>query len=428
MNKSLSALLLAWLVLPLAVFAGPPATPPLSLNAWNLVFVPSFEANPKTNNLSIQGLNHALRFGQLLNTLTAGKEREVQGLYAYALNPNDMTPLESIAPYAVLQNRAVSTGVVTSGPVTTYGAASYFLSDLLNNQPRGIYLIAMPPALIPSTVAALTGAPPPSPWVAPVPPNQYTVLTTAGGKLVANVYDDGIPPHTTYPNLPANPTSTYARPQRAVGFTVPKPKNSPFQFNTQQTVYFVRHVEAHPNGSFENGNYVCQGQWRAIGATGLLDKALGGKVDTILTTNLNGLIGCNGRCTYIRPALTIAPYAIQRGQALKLAGFQWNDAPALAASLFTRNTPYSDPAYDNARTLVAWEHAHIVKAVDYLISTLYGASKQAAALPDWSYTDYDTVWKLQTNEQGDLTFSNTCEGLESESMPSTCPAFMNDGP
>ncbi|MBI5938030.1 MAG: hypothetical protein HY850_09305 [Betaproteobacteria bacterium] len=415
-------LALCLLALPLAAFAD---IPPLNGNAWNIVFVQSFEANANTNNLSAKGFNHALLFGQLLNSVTAGKIADIQGIYSFSPNSNaqDMTTLQSIEPFAVLNNRAVTHKLVGSGDITQYGTAAYIINGILSDQPRGTYVIAMPAAMINDTLANLLGPNAPTGGVTPGNYKQYVVLALANGRMSAVVYDDGLKPDDRYPDLNVKHTPKYACPEQPVKFTVKKPKASQFQFNTKQTVYFVRHVEAHPNSTFENGNFVCQGAWRAIGANDILRKMMGGKPKNIFTTNPANIIGCAGTCSYIRPALTIAPFAIQHDQNLMLAGFQWNDAPTLAASLFTRNTPYSSEAFDKSLTLVAWEHEHIELAVQYLIGTLYKAPASVQQLPNWSFTDYDTVWKLETDEHGDLTFSNSCEGIDSNSLPSTCPAF-----
>ncbi len=44
--------------------------------------------------------------------------------------------------------------------------------------------------------------------------------------------------------------------------------------NTNETVYWVRHAEAHPTSWWEEGNYVGAGQWRALD----LPNALRGKI------------------------------------------------------------------------------------------------------------------------------------------------------
>lgn len=424
MNILLRCLAPAMLCLSAAANADQQGQPPLNSNDWNIIFVQSFEPDPKTNNLSVKGFNHSLLFGQFLNTLTAGKSGDLRGVYAYTTSSSDMTPLESIEPFAVSNNRAVSTGVATTGPASTYGAASYYISDILNNQPRGAYVVAMPAALINDAVPALAGKASGYQGVTAGDYSQYVVLTVGNSGTTATVHNDGLTASDRYPDLHLTPTANYACPGAAAEIFVPRPNSSKFTLNTSQTVYFIRHVEAHPNASFENGNYVCQGQWRAIGAIPMLKKITGGGVANIFTTNSGGLINCSNRnCSYVRPALTIAPYAIQHGQPLKLAEFQWNDPASLAASLFTGNSPYSDAAFDKSTTLVAWEHGNIEAAVRYLIAVLYQNPDAAKALPGWSYTDYDTVWKVEIDKDGGLTFKTTCEGLSSNSLPAACPAF-----
>ncbi|TXT39724.1 MAG: hypothetical protein FD135_1966 [Comamonadaceae bacterium] len=422
--KTLSRLLLlCFMCLLPAAFAQ--TMPPLNRNAWNIVFVQSFEASPTTNNLSAQGFNHALLFGQLLNTITAGKSADVRqiGSLASKSNPQDMTAIQSIEPYAVLNNRGVSHTVVNSGGITAYNSPAYIINNILSNQPHGNYIMAMPAAMINSTVAALSDPTAPVVSLTPGNTNQYLVLSVENARTAVTVYEDNIKPAAHYPDLNLKPTAHYACPQSPVTFTAAKPKTSKFQFNTGQTVLFVRHVEAHPNSAFENGNFVCQGEWRAIGANKILLDKIGGKVNNILTTNPGNLIGCDSNCAYVRPSLTISPFTIAHQQPLTLAGFQWNDAPTLAASLFTQNTPYSSQAFNQATTLVAWEHEHIQEAFQYLFNTLYQNPEAAQKIPQWSFTDYDTLWKLQTNDKGDITFSNSCEGIDSNALPSTCPAF-----
>src|ERR1039458_3422812 len=48
----------------------------------------------------------------------------------------------------------------------------------------------------------------------------------------------------------------------------------PAGINTNETVYLVRHAEAHPTSWWEDGNYIAAGQWRALD----LPYALRGKI------------------------------------------------------------------------------------------------------------------------------------------------------
>jgi hypothetical protein len=257
--------------------------------------------------------------------------------------------------------------------------------------------------------------------------HQYVVLSGRDQPFAISSYDDQIANVADYPKglLQQLPGGTC--PQSSVTIHAKAPKG--WQPYTEQKVYLVRHVEAHPTGNFENGNYVCQGQWRALGANGRLLEIMGNrKPDHVFTSNPANIIGCSGTCSYVRPSLTVAPFAIQYDLPLTLAQFQWSDAIDLAQALFNRESPYFKHADSGATILVGWEHAHIEKAVKYLLATMYRSPDAAQKVPAWSFEDYDTVWELSTNKDGDLTFRNTCEGFSTAVLPSTCPAFFQFPP
>ncbi|HEY8023126.1 MAG TPA: hypothetical protein VIF60_01080 [Burkholderiaceae bacterium] len=424
--KRLSAAVFVFCLAAMPMISPAATTPPLDGNSWNFIFVQSFEGDlGPNNNLAIEGFNHAHLFGQLLNTLTAGKSGAIRQIYAFDPSDgmaSDMRVTESIEPFAVLNNLGIVHVLVNHGDASVYNSPAYILNQIVANQPGGIYIIAMPAAVINSTLQALDGSSNPPPSLAPGNSHQYAVWSLEQGKSGVAVYDDGLRPEKSYPAL--HIADGAQCPQNPVTIHVKTPKDGKFMLNAGQTIHFIRHVEAHPTGSFENGNFVCQGEWRAIGATEILRKKIGGLPDTVYTTNPNDIIGCNTQCSYVRPALTIAPFAIEHGKRLELAQFQWNDAPTLAAALFTQNSPYSSKEFDHSSVLVAWEHDHIVKAVSYLLETIYGDKEKAKLLPAWSYTDYDSIWTIKTDQHGDLTFTNSCEGIASETLPSTCPAFF----
>lgn len=407
------------------------SSPTFNSGDLNVVFVQSFESNPDTNNLSITGFNHSLLFGQMLNALTTGQT--IQGIYAFyppsqspkgtppAPTTTDMTALESIEPYAVLNMLSVS-------PQAASLADLVATITTIIDKPTGVYVISLPASHINPAIFALTGQTPPSGSIPPGNGSQYSVVTFSNKTWSLNVYNDGISAPSTYPNLTLAPTANYSCLQAPTTIFIANPNNSN-TFNTNQTVYFVRHVEAHPTSTFENGNYVCQGQWRAIGATQILKNPLmSGGINNIFTTNLTGKVespAASSLFPYIRPALSVAPYAINNSQPLILAPFAWNDPDALATSLFTQSAQYA--SFNNATTLVSWEHGNIEAAIRYLIKTLYNDDASSKKVPTWSGSDYDTVWKLQTDGSGNLIFSNTCEGIASAVLPSACPAFPITG-
>lgn len=395
------------------------AQPAFNANDWNFVLIPSFEQEAApSNNLSSAGLNHALRFAQLLNTQMASQQGNLRQVYALTLSSkvDDMTPLESVEPFAVLNNSAVVTQSLTLGAATNWGTPGYFVRQIFTNQPRGNYVMAMPPSMIQPVVAALTGS-----NIAQPGKNQYVVVVGIGNALSANVYDDQIAKVDKYPGIPQPLPPRAKCSQPAVKFHAKAPKD--LQPYLAQTIYLVRHVEAHPNGNFENGNYVCQGQWRALGANGrLLEIMKGKKPDYVYTTNPSNFIQCGRDCAYVRPSMTVAPFAIEHRMPIKLAEFHWSDPIDLAQSLINTSSPYFQRKNVPTSILVGWEHGNIEKAVSYLFKTMYKNSE--VQIPAWNFDDYDSVWVLHTDERGTLTFHNTCEGIPSAALPSTCPAYF----
>lgn len=402
----------------LVSFSARAEAPPLNANDWNFVLVSSFDHGPH-NNLSVTGLNASLRFGQTLTSLTAGRLGQVRQVYALTMNAPemkaDMAPLESIQPYALLNYLSVKVIRLNSGGPSVYNSPAYFMQQLLANQQRGIYVMAMPHDILVRIAETLTGTPP------RLDDQHYYVISGQAGALAINAYEHEIVPVSTYPHI-ALPKRSATCPQAPVTIRVKPPAGlKPY---TSQKALLVRHVEAHPGGNFENGNYVCQGQWRALGANHILLEKLGRRPDYIYTSDPVNIIDCGAACSYIRPSLTVSPFAIQHGIPLTLAPFQWDDAADLAMALFDRNSPYLQRPASGSTVLVGWEHDHIVKAVTYLLGSVYRDPAAAAHLPAWNYEDYDSVWELSTDKDGTLTFRNRCEGIASSALPSTCPAVM----
>ena len=398
--------------------------PSLHTNDWNFVLVPSFEtpSTGSSNLLSVSGLNHSLRFAQLLDGLTAGKEGSIQGIYALnaEADSDDLAPLLSVEPFAVLNNRAVQVTSLNMADPTAWNAPTGFIQSLVGNQPRGTYVVAAPPTMI-ATLSKALGA------TSTTIPKGADYLVASGAALPLSVagYEDGIAADSTFPTVTLPPKTKSCTNQKPTTFTIDAPKG--FTPYTNQTVYFVRHVEAHPTPSFEDGNYVCQGQWRALGSPDRLLTAMGGTApDYVYGPDPSNLINCGGdACSYIRATLTVAPFAMKNELPLTLAQFGWDDGMDLALALFDRDSPYF-PRDDGKTILVGWEHDHIVAAVTDLVKStaLYDNPKAAAKLPSWPFNDYDSIWKLSTDAKGTLTFSNSCEHIPSASLPTTCPAFF----
>jgi hypothetical protein len=205
----------------------------------------------------------------------------------------------------------------------------------------------------------------------------------------------------------------------------------PSGINTNSRIYIVRHAEAHPDPGFkfENGNYVAAGQWRALS----LPDALRGKIspDVVYSIDPAGTWypTRDGNVSYVRPSLTVLPYAIANNLPYYLA------ADLSLGSAFTptdenvaQNTSdyfFTGGKFSNQTVLVAWESGHIKPFIKTLLES-YGGDYQP--LPedwtDWPAEDYDTIWTVAIDDQGNLSVDNAlCEGIDSERLPATAPLF-----
>lgn len=235
-----------------------------------------------------------------------------------------------------------------------------------------------------------------------------------------------------------NPVSSYPAPALPQGFGAAC-MATPFQIgvvggiggavvpagiNTNETVYFIRHVEAHPVPYFEDGNYVGAGQWRALE----LPNALRGKISPDMvysidpaqvTPGSNSALG--SLYSYVRVSLTVAPYAIANGLPYNLAA----DFEVLAQNPPQLSTVASDHIFtggqfSNHTLLIAWEHDHIPPTVNALLASYHGGQ----TAPNWPDDDYDTIWTVRLDANGNLKVDNAlCEGINSTVLPTTPPQF-----
>jgi hypothetical protein len=194
--------------------------------------------------------------------------------------------------------------------------------------------------------------------------------------------------------------------------------------NTNETVYMIRHAEAHPVSSWEDGNYVAAGQWRALD----LPNALRGKINTpdvVYSIDPARVIpggdsaSGNSNWSYVRPSLTAEPYAIANNLPYDLvASFELiaPDSPQWTSDFF-----FTGGKFSNRTVLLAWEHDHFPPTVNALLATYHGGSQTA---PSWPDDDYDTIWTVRLDAHGNLTVNNTkCEGIKSEALPAAAPQF-----
>jgi hypothetical protein len=244
-------------------------------------------------------------------------------------------------------------------------------------------------------------------------------------------YNSNIDPPSGYPILPAGgivksaclPTLTnttfHVQVTGGVDGAV-----APAGINANETVYFVRHAEAHPTSWWEDGNYVGPGQWRALD----LPYALRGKIQATLVYSIDpaqitpgSQSSVSDTYSYVRTNTTVLPYAIANNLPYKLAA---------SFSMLAQNPPqlatqasdffFTGGQFSNQTLLVGWEHDHIPATVNALLST-YHVGK---TVPDWPDDDYDTIWTVKVDGNGNVSVDNSmCEGISSARLPKAPPQF-----
>jgi hypothetical protein len=254
----------------------------------------------------------------------------------------------------------------------------------------------------------------------------YAITISPDGDARLITYDSDLNPESTYPELPSPilpaecPNTQQAHREISVesgdaGVVVPS------NINTNETVYIVRHAEAHPDPKpgFENGNFVGAGQWRALDLYNTLADTINlpdmvYSIDPAQSFELNSI-----SFSYVRPSLTVWPYAVANSLPYHLvSSFLIMDADQaeLASEFFFTNSTFS-----NKTILLAWESTRIKPIINALL-TSYNSSESLNAT--WPVTDYDTIWTVKIDENGALTVDNNlCEGIDSEALPEEAPRF-----
>ena len=451
---------------------------PLHGSDVNLIFVASEDLrysapgdiDPTTANLTPQGLQRSLLLAPYLQkqvlagaNVTAIYTLEPMTHLQTASQYPDMVALETIQQFAMINQVTIPfagapsvTGnsfpifaSYPSGPLPNDVANPVFpcpgcqglafddasggnlalAKGIITANTPGFYVFSAPWETIQALMSDLNqsqafGLPVPSSYGAP--DDVYAISIKSTGAQLAR-YRAALQPSKGYPSLP--PLSTVSAPCSAnqFHFSVTVGANGarlPANGNTNETVYFIRHADAHPAAGWDDGNYIASGQWRAL----YLPEAWADKIQPTQVYSVDPAIGIPGgtspgviTSSYVRPSLTIAPYTIANhfplNLAAKVAVFAQN-APALATDasdlFFTKGT------FSNQTLLVAWEHDHIPPTVQALLAS-YNSNLTA---PNWSDTDYDTIWTVRIDAQGNLTIDNaSCEGIDSSKLPATAPSF-----
>ncbi len=471
-----------------------PSTPaPLSADNINLIFVVSEDlayqaagdVNPGTANLTNRGLQRSLRIATFLKQHVLGN-KNVTGIYVLepmthlqtTSNDPDMAAPETIQQFALLNqitlynpdnlaesaignsyplNATYATGAQPSGmptpdPLCPECQGLDFQDQGGDNEAlvSGI-ITAKVPAKVPrfyvfsapwETVSALManinkleGYNLTLPASYQGPNYIYAISIAPSGRAHLVTFNSNLHPPSTYPALPSpTPVSTPCAMQTPFSIEVTGGSGGaviPDGININETVYLVRHAEAHPEHFFDDGNYVCAGQWRALDIPIVLEGKIRPNavysVDPAQTLSGGTNSAGNSSWSYVRPALTVEPYAIANNLPFGLVANSLYNAcsilqpgqPCESSDFFFGNN-----ALDNQTLLVGWEHDHIPPMVNHLIGRYYPTSRPPQLAPPWPDDDYDTIWTVTLDDVGNLAVNNAmCEGIESAALPATCPRF-----
>jgi hypothetical protein len=463
----------------------PPTPAPLSARNLNLIFVvsedlayqASGDVNPSTANLTDRGLQRSLQMATFLREHVLGR-KNVTGVYA--LEP--MTHLQTTSNYPdmaapeAIQQFALLNRITLSGDGATYTGNSYplntsyasgqplptgvatpavtcpncqgldfndngndnetLVNGIVTAEVPGFYVFSAPWETTIALMASINehegyGLTLPATYAGP---NYiYAISIPPSGKARLVTFNSKLNPSFTYPALPSPaPASTPCTAQAHFSIEVTGGSGSaetPKNINTNETVYMIRHAEAHPVSYFEDGNYVCAGQWRALD----LPNALRGVITPNLVMSIDpaqatpGAESASGNSTwsYVRPSLTVEPYAIANNLPYDLAAsFELiaQNPPQLAtvASTFF----FNGGTLSNQTVLMAWEHDHIPPTVNALLSSYFPKGGAPPPAPGWPDDDYDTIWTVTLDADGNLSVNNSmCEGIDTASLPATCPEF-----
>ncbi len=262
----------------------------------------------------------------------------------------------------------------------------------------------------------------------------YAISIPSSGSASLVTYNSNLNPPTTYPQLPSPVPSAACTPSLQSEFRATRTEGVdgvtvPVTSNKNQTIYIVRHAEAHPDTTFkfENGNFVAAGQWRALD----LHNALRGKISPQAVYSIDPAQWytapfSKNDVSYVRPSLTVLPYAIANNLPYYLASsffiFDEKDSPIKAAT-HASNFFFTGSKFSNQTVLLAWESQSIIPMITELLAS-YGGNKPSS-FPTWPGNDYNTIWTVTLDDKGNLTVDNglLCEGIDSSKLPESAPQF-----
>ncbi|MHC1623286.1 MAG: hypothetical protein ACXQTR_01695 [Candidatus Methanospirareceae archaeon] len=463
---------------------------PLSADNINLIFVVSSDLDynapgdisPETANLTNQGLQRALGMATYLKDNVLGEEN-VTSIYALAPMTHlqteekypDMNAIGSIQQFALLNQHTVSippecgyssytaysypikasyaegsvpAGVAIPKPYYSDCAGLDFNDTIDNNRDiatgiidennPGFYVFSAPwetSSVLMDKINSYYG------YALDIPTNYrgpnlvYAITISLDENARLITYDSNLNPPSTYPELPSpvveaeclnsqQPYSKILLEDGVDGIVVPT------DINKNETVYIVRHAEAHPDPwpAFENGNFVGAGQWRALD----LPNALSGKISPDVVYSCDPAQSFSTevinpsdyiKVSYVRASLTVWPYAVANNLPYRLVSSFLVLVSEEVQGGLASNFFFTDQTFSNQTILLAWESGRIKPIINALLSS-YGADASVLLDEDWPVTDYDTIWTVTIDEFGNLTVENDlCEGIDSGELPEQAPHF-----
>jgi hypothetical protein len=458
---------------------------PLSADNINLIFVvsqdlayqdqASGDVNPSTANLTNKGLQRSLLMAPFLQQDVLGMNN-VTGIYALepmthlqtTSNYPDMVALETIQQFALLNqitlssdavggtfytgnnypiNASYALGSVPSGVATPSlpcpecqgldfddqnGDNETLVTGIVDRNVPGFYVFSAPwetTSGLLANINTVEGYDLNLPASYQGPNYIYAISIPPSGSASLVTYDSNLNPPSTYPELPPpGLVSTPCTVQTPSSITVTGGSGGaviPAGANTNETLYIVRHAEAHPQGYWSDNNYVGAGQWRALD----LPNALRGKIspNQVWSGDVSqfsqGTVTTSGddHWSGVAPALTVEPYAIANNLPLQLvASFELSDPNA---AQLTSNFFFIGGTFSNQKVLLGWSYVQIAQTVNALFSSYFPHGGGPTA-PTWSPTDYDTVWTVTLDANSNLTVDySQCEGISSADLPVTAPRF-----
>jgi len=440
------------------------------------------DINPSTANLTNRGLQRSLLMARFLRRQVLGKKNVTQ-IYVLepmthlqtASNHPDMVAPETIQQFALLNQITLSsvpppqylpytgnsyplnasyaqgsvpTGVATPAPTPGYcgNCQGLDFNDQQNNNEAlvtgkagiirakvpGFYVFSAPWETVSALMANINkieGYELTLPASYQGPNYIYAISITPSGRASLVTYNSNLKPRSSYPALPSpRPVSTPCTAQSPFTINVTigvGGAQKPQGINANETIYIVRHADAHPLNFWTDGNIVCAGQWRALDLPNALRKALRGRINPNQVYSIDPAQTSPGTEGFywsaIAPSLTVEPYAIANNLPYDLAaGFNISDSDSARDFFFSslKGTNFS-----NQTMLLGWAYVQIPQIVNSLIKSYFPSGGQPVA-PPWPGDDYDTIWTVTLDADSNLTVDNaTCEGIDSAKLPATCPQF-----